>query len=67
MKKRPRDTNQLGKLIVDTATGDVNDDEPRSGRARGGHARAESLTAERRTEIAAKAAEARWKYGSPSE
>ena len=67
MKKRPRDVNQLGKLIVDIATGDVEDNEPKSNRSRGGHARAEALTGAQRTEIATKAANARWKRGTPSE
>ena len=61
MKHRPADVNQLGKLVVDIATGDVQDEEPKSRRARGGMARAESMTPERRKEIAAKGAEARWK------
>ena len=30
MKKRPRDVNQLGKLIVDIATGDAKDAEEAS-------------------------------------
>lgn len=37
-----------------------NDDESPSGKARGGHARAEKLPPERRSEIAKQAAEARW-------
>ncbi len=67
-KKRPRDANQLAKSIVDLATGD--DEEPvesaqaiagRKGGRKGGQARASSLTAEERSEIAKKAAAARWK------
>ena len=61
MKNRPADVNQLGKLMVDIATGEVQDEEPRSKRTRGGFARAAALTPERRREIAAKAASARWK------
>ena len=61
MKRRPRDVNQLGKLIVDVATGEVEDEETTPAQAPGGHARAASLTAERRKEIAVKAANARWK------
>lgn len=38
----------------------IEDDEP-AGKAKGGHARAESLPPERRSEIAKQAAEARWK------
>lgn len=70
---RPRDPNQLAKLITDIATGDV-DDRPttedgrdlaavmlgRLGGLKGGKARAASMTSERRSEIARKAAETRW-------
>ena len=66
MKKRPRDANQLAKLIVDIATGEVKDREPKSKRSRGGLARAEALTGDERKEIATKAANARWKR-PPSE
>lgn len=70
--KRPRDTNQLAKFIADVATGEVElpktDDgkDPaavalgRKGGLKGGKARAASLTAEQRSEIAKKAANARW-------
>jgi len=69
---RPRDPNQLGKLIVDIATGEAQDspldagkDEKmvelgRKGGVRGGRARAKSLTAEERSESARRAAKARW-------
>ncbi len=68
---RPRDPIQLGKLMVDIATGAVPDavddgkgtDEPVRGRA-GGRSRAANLTAEQREEIAKKAAAARWKAAS---
>lgn len=56
MAKRPRDMNQLAKMVVDIATGELpNDsfDEPK-GRAKGGHAGAPKLTPERRREIAMK-------------
>ena len=70
--KRPRDTNQLAKFIVDVATGEA--DEPkaddgkdpaavalgRKGGLKGGVARAQKLTAKRRSEIAKNAAKARW-------
>ena len=66
--KRPRDPNQLGKLIVGIATGDVKDCEPtktevRASKAgsKGGPARARALTPEQRSEIARTAAAARWK------
>ena len=71
---RPRDANQLAKSIVDIATG--GDTEPqapevtgknpaavalgRLGGLKGGKARAKSLSAKRRSEIAKKAASARW-------
>jgi hypothetical protein len=73
--KRPRDLNQWGKRLVEIATGQVEDREPTPeergknpaaaamGR-KGGAARAKSMTAERRAEIARKAAASRWKSKS---
>lgn len=65
--KRPRDPNQLAKAIVDLATGQAEDKKPlesaRKGGLKGGAARAESLTARERSEIASLAAQARWKKG----
>lgn len=61
MKPRPRDVNELGRLITDIAVGDVEDHEPKSKKAHGGETRAANLTPERRKEIATKAAAARWK------
>lgn len=72
--KRPRDSNQLAKRVVDIATGEVaetdrtpNDKKDPSAVARGrkggkigGRARANRLTAEERREIAQKAAQKRW-------
>jgi len=68
--KRPRDANQLAKMIVDLATGAVREDQPapvtpaqefaRSGGLKGGAARREALSPERRAEIARKAAAKRW-------
>jgi hypothetical protein len=65
--KRPRDPIQLGKLIVDIATGQIEDhvpteeETPRAKFAKkGGKARAAKLTATRRREIAQQAAQARW-------
>ncbi len=69
---RPRDPIQLGKLMVDIATGAVPDtvddgkdpDAVKTGHIgglRGGVARAESMSPERRAEIARMAASARWK------
>ncbi len=71
--KRPRDTNQLAKFIVDMASGEVADVKPddgknpaavalgRLGGAKGGAARAASLSKAKRAAIAKKAALARWK------
>jgi len=71
-KKRPRDTNQLAKLVVDIATGEVEDAPPpseknphavalgRLGGLKGGRARAKKLTKIQRSEAARKAAQARW-------
>ena len=71
--QRPRDPNQLAKMIVDLATGETTDpiqeviknpaavELGRLGGLKGGRARADSLTPERRKEIAVKAAEKRWK------
>ena len=67
MKKRPADVNQLGKLIADIAVGDVEDDEPKSGRSRGGIARAVKMSPEQRKQIAKKAANARWKRESDAD
>jgi len=65
--KRPRDPIQLGKLIVDIATGQVQDaaEDKRNPAAvemgrKGGAARATALTKKRRSEIARKAAAKRW-------
>lgn len=70
--KRPHDTNQLAKRIVDIATGQTQDENPdqgkdpaavdlgRRGGLKGGKARAKKLTAKQRSEIAKKAAKARW-------
>jgi hypothetical protein len=69
--KRPRDPNQLAKSIIDIATGQKPDRDPtpeEQGKdpaavalgKKGGKARAESMTAEKRSEIAKRAAAARW-------
>ncbi len=70
--KRPRDVNSLARQIVDEATGE-HTPEPesdgkdpaavalgRKGGLKGGKARAEKLTPEQRSEIARRAAKARW-------
>ena len=71
--KRPRDPNQLGKLIVDLATGEADEAAPddgknpaavelgRKGGLKGGRARATRMTPEERSEAAKTAAEARWR------
>lgn len=70
--KRPRDLNQLAKLITDIAVGEVEDTDPNAGKdpaavrrgqlggIKGGKARADSLSSKKRSEIAKKAASARW-------
>lgn len=72
MPKRPRDSNQLAKMIVDIATGEVadtvseskrNPSAKRNGGLKGGRKRAKKLTKEQRTAIAHGAARARWKKG----
>ena len=74
-RKRPRDFAQRAKMIVDIATGEIEDREltpeeqrkdpaavslGRRGDLKGGKARAESLSKKRRIEIACKAARKRW-------
>jgi hypothetical protein len=74
MKKNPRDINKLAAFIVDQATSEDKPKEPeestknkaaqelgRLGGLKGGKARAEKLSSEQRSEIAKKAAKARWK------
>lgn len=70
-RKRPRDLNALAASVVNDAT-DEDKAEPedtrdpaavalgRRGGLKGGRARADKLTAEKRSEIARKAARARW-------
>ena len=73
--KRPRDPNQLAYQIMLESTGQAPAHQPkptdptknphavalgRLGGLKGGVARAESLTAKKRSAIAAKAAKARW-------
>lgn len=65
--KRPRDPNQLAKLITDIATGSQTEtlppakDEAAAAMGRkGGAARSAAMSPERRAEIARKAAEKRW-------
>lgn len=70
--KRPRDPNQLAHLIGQLATGDAKEElQPDTrnpaavalgvlGASKGGKARAKNLTKKRKSEIAKKAAKARW-------
>jgi hypothetical protein len=70
--KRPKDTNQRAKAIVDLATGEKTESQPvtlynvhavelgRLGGLKGGKARAKKLSPKRRTMIARLAAKARW-------
>jgi hypothetical protein len=71
--KRPRDTNQLAKFIVDVTTGQTDPPDPNAGKnptarefgaiggKKGGRARAKKLSPAERKAIAQKAAAARWK------
>jgi hypothetical protein len=66
--KKPRDVNVLAAAIVNEATRDPDEGKDplavelgRRGGLKGGKARAEKLTPEQRSEIAKKAAAARWK------
>ena len=70
--KRPRDTNQLAKFIVDLAIGEAEEKDPdagkdpaavalgRKGGLKGGKARAASLSPRKRKMLAKAAATARW-------
>ena len=69
MPTRPRDTNQLAKMIVDIATGGIDEQMPeltvkqkagQLGGWKGGKARAVKLSPEERSAIAKKAAQTRW-------
>lgn len=65
-EKRPADVNACAVMVAKIATGEVEDARPRiSGRQRsgraGGVARSAALTTEERSEIARKAANARWR------
>jgi hypothetical protein len=79
-KKRPRDVNQLAKMIVDISTGEVTDEAPPQpeknqaavalamlGASKGGKARAAKLSPKKRKAIAKKAAEARWSKRQPQD
>lgn len=70
--KRPRDPNQLAKLILDITTGERPNDSPkepestatlarRKGGRKGGKARAKAMPAKKREQIARRAAVVRWR------
>lgn len=71
--KRPRDPSQLAKLVVDIATGAIQEISPESGKnphavalgrlggKKGGKARAKKLSADERASIAKIAAQSRWR------
>lgn len=71
-RKRPRDPNQLGKLVVDLATGEAIEPDPHAGKnpaavelgrkggLKGGKARAASMTPRQRSDAARRAAKQRW-------
>lgn len=75
-KKLPKDTNKKAKSIVDMATGNTDDNTTTDGKnaaavalgkkggLKGGPARAKALSSKRRSEIAKKAAAARWEKKS---
>lgn len=77
-RKLPRNLNALAASIVDEATDEEPEPDPyegknpaavelgRLGGLKGGRARAEKLTATQRSEIARKAARARWKTAEES-
>jgi hypothetical protein len=70
-RKRPRDPAQLAKLMIDIASGEVEDRESASAERgknaaavelgqKGGAARAKAISPEKRREIARRAAAKRW-------
>jgi len=68
-EKRPADAIARAIKVAKIATGEIEEGKDEDGKdraaqslgRRGGKARAESMSAERRSEIAKKAAEGRWK------
>ena len=62
-EKRPADAVGCAVTVAKIATGEIEEELPaktRNGGLKGGKARAEALTPERRSEIARAAARARW-------
>jgi hypothetical protein len=66
MAKGPKDLNQTAFDLVARSTGNPTSDEIERA-AKGGKARKEALTPERRSEIAKAAAAKRWGNGQPSQ
>lgn len=73
--KRPRDPNQLAKLVIDIATGEVESDKPvesvrqqagRKGGLRGGKSRMAALSAEERVRLAQRAAAVKREKATPA-
>ncbi|MYB48788.1 MAG: RNA-binding protein [Dehalococcoidia bacterium] len=67
-ERRPADTVANAIHVAKIATGEIEDETPsakRNGGLVGGNARRDTLSPERRSEIARKAAKARWKQGAP--
>jgi hypothetical protein len=70
--KSPRDSNQLAKYILEVTTGETEKIEPpaknphaqalsKLGASKGGKARAAKLSSQKKSAIATKAAQARWR------
>jgi len=70
-KRPPKDTNELARYILDVTTGQTEKIEPpeknphaqalsKLGASKGGKARAQKLSAYKRTQIAKNAAKSRW-------
>ena len=61
-EKRPRDTVSCAVAVMKIATGEIEEELPsnRDGKVNGGKARTASMTAEERSKLASKAAQARW-------
>ena len=74
-KRPPKDPNQLAKYILEVTTGEAEKIEPpkknphaqalsKLGASKGGNARAATLSAKKRSQIARRAAKARWEKRS---
>jgi hypothetical protein len=70
-KRPPKDPNELARYILNVTTGDTEKIEPpkknphaqalsKLGASKGGKARAQQLSSKKRSQIASKAAKARW-------